>query len=326
MSGDYSLLVPESPACAKLANAARAAYNPAVKSNTPSMPEMQLNKIGVVVGPQKPDAIAVVGELVEWCAQRNIELRATPEVATQLRCTPMQMEAGELAEAIDLLVVLGGDGTMLGASRLIGTRRIPVLGINFGYLGYLTEFTLEEMFAALEEIRAGNFLLEGRMLFDVSVIRDGKVVEVQRALNDAVINQGALAKMIELECYVNGDFVNRFRADGMIVSTPTGSTAYSLSAGGPIVFPSMSAIILTPICPHMLSNRPVVVPGEATVELTFRKADDGAMLTIDGQHGVALTPADRVRLQRSATSFEIVRPRQRNYFEVLRTKLKWGSL
>jgi NAD+ kinase len=290
------------------------------------MPEMQLNKIGVVVGPQKPDAIAVVAELVEWCALRKIELRATPEVAAQVRCASLLIEGEELAEAVDLLVVLGGDGTMLGASRLIGTRRIPVLGINFGYLGYLTEFTLQEMFAALDDIRAGNFWLEGRMLFDVSVVREEQVVEVQRALNDAVINQGALAKMIELECYVNGDFVNRFRADGMIVSTPTGSTAYSLSAGGPIVFPSMSAIILTPICPHTLSNRPVVVPGEAVVEITFKKADDGVMLTIDGQHGMSLQRSDRVRIQRSATTFEIVRPRQRNYFEVLRTKLKWGSI
>ena len=236
------------------------------------------------------------------------------------------MPGDELAEAIDLLVVLGGDGTMLGALRLIGRRRIPVLGINFGYLGYLTEFTLQEMFGALEELRAGNLLIEGRMLLDVSVERDGQTVAAHRALNDAVINQGALAKMIELECFVNGDFMNRFRADGMIISTPTGSTAYSLSAGGPIVFPSMNAIILTPICPHTLSNRPVVVPGEAIVELTFKKADDGAMLTIDGQHGVALTPADRIKLQRSETTFEIVRPRQRNYFEVLRTKLKWGSI
>ncbi len=290
------------------------------------MPDMQLDKIGVVVGPQKPDAIAVVCELVEWCAVRKIELCAPPEVAQQVRCTPMLMDAEELAESLDLLVVLGGDGTMLGASRLIGTRRIPVMGINFGYLGYLTEFTLQEMFSALEEVRAGNFLLEGRMLLDVSVERDGNTVALHRALNDAVINQAALAKMIELECYINGDFVNRFRADGMIIATPTGSTAYSLSAGGPIVFPSMSAILLTPICPHTLSNRPVVVPGEAKIELRFKKADDGAMLSIDGQRSVTLTPQDRVTLRRSEMTFEIVRPRQRNYFEVLRTKLKWGSL
>ncbi|MFN7926586.1 MAG: NAD(+)/NADH kinase [Blastocatellia bacterium] len=289
------------------------------------MPEIQLQTIGVVVGPQKPDAIAVVCQLLEWCVARNIELRALPEIAAQVGCTPLQVNHEEFAEQLDLVVVLGGDGTMLGASRLIGTRRIPVLGINFGYLGYLTEFTLGELFTALEELRAGNFQAEPRMMLDVSVRRDGATIAAHRALNDAVINQGALAKMIELEGYVNGDFVNRFRADGMIVSTPTGSTAYSLSAGGPIVFPSMRAIVLTPICPHTLSNRPVIVPGEAMVELIFRKAHDGVMLTIDGQHGIALTPADTVMLRRSETTFDIVRPTRRNYFEVLRTKLKWGS-
>lgn len=289
------------------------------------MPEIQLNKIGVVVGPQKPDAIAVVCNLLAWCAEHNIELRATTEVAEQVGCAPLLVSDEQLAEQVDLVVVLGGDGTMLGASRLIGTRRIPVLGINFGYLGYLTEFTLEELFTALEDLRTNNFHAEPRMMLDVSVIRSGKTIAAHRALNDAVINQGALAKMIELECYVNGDFVNRFRADGMIVSTPTGSTAYSLSAGGPIVFPSMHAIILTPICPHMLSNRPVIVPGEMTVDLTFSKAPDGVMLTIDGQRGVTLEPSDCVTLRRSETTFDIVRPTKRNYFEVLRTKLKWGS-
>ena len=290
------------------------------------MLEIQLNKIGVVVGPQKPDAIDVVCKLLAWCAERNIALCATTEVAEQVGCTPLLVDEEQLAEQVDLLVVLGGDGTMLGASRLIGTRRIPVLGINFGYLGYLTEFTLEELFSALEDLRTGNFHAEPRMMLDVSVERDGQTIAAHRALNDAVINQGALAKMIELECYVNGDFVNCFRADGMIVSTPTGSTAYSLSAGGPIVFPSMHAIILTPICPHMLSNRPVIVPGEMTVDLTFSKATDGVMLTIDGQRGVTLEPNDSVTLRRSETTFDIVRPTKRNYFEVLRTKLKWGSL
>ncbi len=290
------------------------------------MPEIQLNKIGVVVGPQKPDAIEVVCKLLAWCAERNIELRATTEVAGQVGCAPLLVSEEQLAEQVDLFVVLGGDGTMLGASRLIGTRRIPVLGINFGYLGYLTEFTLEELFSALEDLRTGNFQAEPRMMLNVSVERGEQTIAAHRALNDAVINQGALAKMIELDCYVNGDFVNRFRADGMIVSTPTGSTAYSLSAGGPIVFPSMHAIILTPICPHMLSNRPVIVPGEMTVEMTFSKATDGVMLTIDGQRGVPLEPDDCVTLRRSETTFDIVRPTKRNYFEVLRTKLKWGSI
>ena len=290
------------------------------------MPVVQLNKIGVVVGPQKPDALAVVRSLTTWCAERQIKLCAIPEIAEQVGCAPFLIAAEELAEQVDLLVVLGGDGTMIGASRFIGVRKVPVLGINFGHLGYLTEFTLEELFSALEELRAGNFQAEARMMFDVSVERDGQIIAQHRALNDAVINQGALARMIEIECFVNGDFVNSFRADGMIVSTPTGSTAYSLSAGGPIVFPSMDAIVITPICPHTLSNRPVIIPGDTTVDLTFKKATDEVMLTIDGQRGVPLTADDKVTLKRSATTFDIVRPTKRNYFEVLRTKLKWGSI
>lgn len=289
------------------------------------MPEIQLNKIGVLVGPQKPDAIAVVVNLVGWCQERKIALKAAEEVARQVNCDSLSIEGDRLTEDIDLLVVLGGDGTMLGASRLIGSRRIPVLGINFGYLGYLTEFTLNEMFGALEDLREGNFRLDGRMMLDVSVRRNDQIIAEHRALNDAVINQSTLARMIELECFVNGDFVNSFRADGMIVSTPTGSTAYSLSAGGPIVFPLMNAIIITPICPHTLSNRPVIVPGDVTVEMIFKQAKDGVLLTIDGQRGVSLEANDRVILRRSETTFQIVRPTRRNYFEVLRTKLKWGS-
>ncbi len=300
-------------------------YNRGVVFKT-SMAAISLNKIGVIVGPQKPDALAVVTKLVAWCETHRIELRAAPEVAEQIECNALTVENEQLAEQIDLLVVLGGDGTMLGASRFIGMRKIPVLGINFGYLGYLTEFTLDELFSALEDLRVGNFFLEARMMFDVSVEREGKIITTQRALNDAVINQGALARMIELECFVNGDFVNSFRADGMIVSTPTGSTAYSLSAGGPIVFPSMNAIVITPICPHTLSNRPVIVPGDAMVSFTFKKVADGAMLTLDGQRGVSLEANDRVTLHRSETTFDIIRPTQRNYFEVLRTKLKWGSI
>jgi NAD+ kinase len=289
------------------------------------MPALELKKMGVVVKPQEPDAVAVVCDLLAWCLERGVELRAAPSVAEQVRCPPFVVEDGELAEDVDLLVVLGGDGTMLGAARLIGGRRIPVLGVNFGWLGYLTEFTLKELFSTLEDVRLGDCTLEARMMLDVSLRRGGEAVAAHRALNDGVITQSALARMIELECYVNGDFVNSFRADGMIVATPTGSTAYSLSAGGPIVHPAMSAILLTPICPHTLSNRPVIVPGDAVVELAFKRAD-GAMLTVDGQVGVKLTPGDRLTLRRSATTFDIVRPTTRNYFEVLRTKLKWGSM
>ena len=273
-------------------------------------------------GPQRP----AVTNLVKWCEQQKILLSAPTELATQLNCLPFNLEQDQLIEPLDLLVVMGGDGTMLGASRLIGEFHIPVLGINFGYLGYLTEFTLNDLVIALEGLQAGALQIESRMMLEVSVERDGQVIASHRALNEAVVNQGALARMIELECFVNNDFVNNFRADGMIVSTPTGSTAYSLSAGGPIVFPSMDAIVLTPICPHTLSNRPVIIPGDLSVSLTFKKANDVVMLTIDGQRGVTLEANDKVIMQRSHATFDLVRPAQRNYFEVLRTKLKWGSL
>ena len=290
------------------------------------MPAINLHQIGVVVGPQKPEANAAVTNLVRWCEQQKIALSAPAEIADELGCQPFKLAQDQLIEPLDLLVVMGGDGTMLGASRLIGELHIPVLGINFGFLGYLTEFTLNDLFLALEELQAGTLQIESRMMLEVCVERDGQVIASHRALNEAVVNQGALARMLELECFVNGDFVNNFRADGMIVSTPTGSTAYSLSAGGPIVFPSMDAIVLTPICPHTLSNRPVIIPGDLSVSLTFKKANDVVMLTIDGQRGVTLEANDKVIMQRSHATFDLVRPAQRNYFEVLRTKLKWGSL
>ncbi|HEX5081193.1 MAG TPA: NAD(+)/NADH kinase [Blastocatellia bacterium] len=281
------------------------------------MPLSHLKTIGAVVGPRKPEALEVVSRLREWCESRGIELRAVNSVAEP---------GGELDDDIDLVVVLGGDGTMLGAARMMGEREIPVLGVNFGFLGYMTEFTLEEMFPALENVRKGNFAVERRMMIDVTLNRGGEAAAARRALNDAVITKSTPARMIEIESYINGMLVNSFRADGMIVATPTGSTAYSLSAGGPIVHPSMSAILLTPICPHMLSNRPAVVPGESVVDLIFKRADTDLLLTIDGQPGVELQHDDRITLRRSETAFNLVQPTNRNYFEVLRTKLKWGTI
>jgi NAD+ kinase len=289
------------------------------------MLSLQLKTIGVIVGPEKPAALAVVRDLRSWCDERAITLRAFGEATAFGACEPLTDERGELAADVDLLVVLGGDGTMLGASRLVGARRIPVLGVNFGWLGYLTEYTLDELYPALDAVREGAFSVEGRLLLEVTLERKTGIATSYRALNEAVINKAAPARMVEFECLINGMFVNQFRADGMIVATPTGSTAYSLSAGGPVVHPSMTAILLTPICPHTLSNRPVVVPGDSVIEIVFKRTSDGLMLTIDGQLGEALEPEDRITLRRSQTTFDIVRPTNRNYFEVLRTKLKWGS-
>jgi NAD+ kinase len=278
----------------------------------------------VFIGPDKPQVFDVVRDLREWCERHKIELGAAGPTASKSGVAPLPEKNGELDVDLDLVVVLGGDGTMLAAARLIGKRQIPVLGVNFGWLGYLTDFTLEELFSALDGLLAGGYSIDKRVMLDVRLDRDGIVLASDRALNDAVVNKGAFARMIELECYIDGMFVNSFRADGMIVATPTGSTAYSLSAGGPIVHPRMSAIIVTPICPHMLSNRPVVVPGESRIELVFKRTSEGLMLTVDGQIGHNLLDDDRIIINCSDTSFNLIRPANRSYFEVLRTKLKWG--
>jgi len=284
-----------------------------------------IKKLGVVVGPQKPEAVAAVSDLRASCEARSIAFFAAGEMAAQLGCAVLGEVESDLPSELDMLVVLGGDGTMLGAARLVGAQQIPVLGVNFGWLGYLTEFTLVELLPTLDELLKGGFEVDRRMMLDVCVERSGQCIAQHRALNDAVINKAAPARMIELECFVNEQFVNSFRADGMIVATPTGSTAYSLSAGGPIVLPSISAILLTPICPHMLSNRPVVLPGDSAVTLVFKRADEELMLTVDGQIVVNLQLDDRIILRRSKTTFNLILPTNRNYFEVLRTKLKWGT-
>jgi len=288
------------------------------------MSSIELKTIGVVVGPQKTEAWQLARQLGEWCEARGMlmKLRASAETA---RFELLAERDGELAEDVDLIVSLGGDGTMLSVARFVGTRQVPVLGVNLGSLGYLTEFTKEELFVALEELREGSFDLDRRMLFDVLLRRGDEIVTSLRALNEAVVNFGSPVRMIELECRINGMFVNSFRADGMILATPTGSTAYSLSAGGPIVHPGMSAILLTPICPHTLSNRPVVVPGESVVDLIFPATNDGLMLTVDGQVQIALQSGDKITALRSQTTFDLIRPTNRNYFEVLRRKLKWGT-
>jgi NAD+ kinase len=239
-------------------------------------------------------------------------------------CRARFINRDELASLVDLLIVLGGDGTMLAAARLVKDRNTPVLGVNFGGLGYLTEFTLDELFPALESIFTSDVTVDPRMMLDAVVYREGKAVADFAVLNDAVVNKSALARIVEIECQIEDRYVTTFRADGIIVSTPTGSTAYSLAAGGPIVHPAMSAIIITPICPHMLTNRPLVVPGDAHVKLKLKTAREEVTLTLDGQLGFGLEVGDEVVIGKSAKTFNIVQPFNKNYFQLLRDKLYWG--
>src|SRR5262249_7489965 len=200
----------------------------------------------------------------------------------------------------------------------------PILAINHGGLGFLTEVTLEEMYPAIERVLAGHFITEHRMMMDIDVARNNRPIAAYRALNDVVINKGTISRMIELETRVDRQYVSRFRADGLIVATPTGSTAYNLSAGGPIVFPTMSAMILTPICSHTLTNRPIVLPPGVKVEILLVAASDDVQVTVDGQVGMKLEANDKITVEKSAIAVKLVAPADKNYFDVLWGKLKWG--
>ena len=230
----------------------------------------------------------------------------------------------ELAPGVDLILVLGGDGTMIATARMIGNAEVPVIGVNYGGLGYLAEFPLGELFTALDAILVGQYQVQKRLMLAVELWRGEELITRNRVLNDVVVNKSALARIIEIEAYLNDQFVNSFRADGLIVATPTGSTAYNLSAGGPVIYPSMNVVVITPICPFTLSNRPIVVPDESLIEVRLMTDNEEVALTLDGQVGFPLKVRDRIVIRKSNTTFNLVQPPNRNYFDVLRDKLKWG--
>jgi len=224
-----------------------------------------------------------------------------------------------------LCIVVGGDGTLLWAARSIASRRVPILGINLGGLGFMTETAPEEAASVLKETLQGRFDISRRMTLEVSLLRRGRPVTRQSALNDVVITKSALSRMVDLKVSIDRQMLTVYRSDGLIVSTPTGSTAYSLSAGGPIIHPEMAALLISPICPHTLTMRPVVIPATSRVEVTLQTGDSEVYLTLDGQVGHPLRAGDRVRVRQGATPVLMVRSRRRNYFEVLRRKLRWGE-
>ena len=293
------------------------------------MGESAIRSVGVLVKPHQHVAVKTICELTEWLSARGIRLVGEPliereRIEHETGCAIEILPREVMAEQVDLLLVLGGDGTMISTARMIGDTEVPVLGINYGHLGYLAEFRIEEMFPALESILAGNFRLDRRVMLAVEHYREGEMLAHNRVLNDVVINKSALSRIIELEVFFDGHFVNSFRADGLIVSTPTGSTAYNLSAGGPVIYPSMNALVITPICPFTLSNRPIVVPDDSLIELCLRTEKEEVSLTLDGQVWFPLIIGDRVVIRKSHTTFNIVQPANRNYFDVLRDKLRWG--
>lgn len=289
-----------------------------------------IRRVGVITKPQQPqpETMETVCRLLAWVAERNLTLHAIDEnIRAQTEshaCGALEIcSPDELAASVDLLVVLGGDGTMIGAARLLGDREIPVLGVNYGRLGYLAEYRTDELTDALEAAFAGEYRSETRVMLKARLIRGDDVIADGRVLNDIVISK-SLARIVEIEAWYNSQFVASFRADGLIISTPTGSTAYNLSAGGPVVYPSMDALVITPICPHTLSNRPLVVPDDGEIEIRLDEETGEVMLTLDGQIGFALEAGDRVFIRKSRTRFNIIQPLNRNYFDALRDKLRWS--
>jgi NAD+ kinase len=290
------------------------------------MQPTHFEKIGIIARPRKSNLATIVPPLLEWLAKRGIATLYDEETAASL---PAGAAAGktreQVAEGSQLLLVLGGDGTLLAAARVAALHGIPILPINMGSLGFLTSFTVEELYSALEDTLEGRYSVSERVMLKVDLDREGKTIETQRVLNEAVVNKGTLARMIDLELHIDQDFVCRYRADGLIVATPTGSTAYSMSAGGPIVHPAVESFVITPICPHTLSDRPVVVRDTSLIEMRLLANTESVFLTLDGQKGIVLQATDFVRIVRTKETLRLIQPLKKSYFEILRNKLKWGE-
>jgi NAD+ kinase len=285
---------------------------------------MKTKSIGILTKPKFPEVKATLHAVVTWLRARNIDV-ILDTISAGLLGEPSGVQKTQLASQAGVLLVLGGDGTMLNAARLAGERGIPILGVNMGGLGFLTEVRLENLYPSLERVFANDYVLDERLMLKTHVHRHGETVAQGVVLNDVVISKGTLARMIELKISIQGRFVTNLRGDGLIVSSPTGSTAYSLSAGGPIVNPAVHSLMLTPVCPHTLTHRPLIVPGNAEIEVTLTSKDDGAMATLDGQVGVAISQGDTIEIRISEHRTRLIRFPETQYYEVLREKLKWGD-
>lgn len=280
-----------------------------------------MKRIGLIVKVSNPDAITLADKIADWVTERGGHV-FTDEVLALMVKKAAATRLKDLPGTIDVMIVLGGDGTMIHAARLINGRRIPILGVNLGSLGFLTAITVAEVFPILEKIMKDEYTVEERMLLHVEHTRSDEVLSTHRVLNDAVI-KGDNARLVRLETRINKEYVNTYRADGLIIATPTGSTAYSLSANGPILYPTIHSIIVAPICPFNLTNRPVVIPDWMTVDVTVSPDQHGIELILDGQVDMPLESGDIVKIRRSDESAYLIRYQGKSYFDILRERLMW---
>jgi len=286
---------------------------------------MKIKKVGIVANIEKENIAGFTGALKKWLEARGIRVALEANIAAAVGGSG-GFKLEDLAARADLIAVLGGDGTMLRTARNVAQHPVPIVGINLGTFGYLTEVNLNETYAAFELILQGDFLTEKRMMLDVKIRRGNKTIASGIVLNDVVINRGNLSRIVELETSVSGHYLTTYKSDGLIVSTPTGSTAYSLSAGGPIVYPGKELIIINPICPHTLTNRPIIFPENSDLQITLWSKESGATVTLDGQESYRISSGDVMTIRKSKFYTRLVLSPHRGYGEILRSKLGWGSL
>lgn len=284
-----------------------------------------MKRVAIIAKVHDPRCQGIAGELIEWLAAHGCEPLVESHLAKHLLFAD-GIEMDRIPDRADLVVVLGGDGTLISAARLIDGREIPILGVNLGSLGFMTEITLDELYPMLTTYLSGDYRVSERMMLDCALERGGVEIARHKVLNDVVINKGALARIVDLKTTVDGHHLTTFKADGLIISTPTGSTGYSLSAGGPIIHPSMNCLVITPICPHILTNRSIVVADGSQIDITVTSLnDEDVYLTLDGQVGVELKSGDLIHVRRAEHCSRLVMSSKRDFFQVLRTKLKWGE-
>ncbi|HOC59265.1 MAG TPA: NAD(+)/NADH kinase [Smithellaceae bacterium] len=285
----------------------------------------KIQKVGIIANIEKENIAVFAGTLKQWLENRKIKVFLENNIAGAIggiEGCPLE----DMASSTDLIAVLGGDGTMLRTARYVARHPVSIVGINMGTFGYLTEVNLNETYEALDLILKGNFVTEKRMMLDVKIRRGKKILGSGIVLNDVVINRGNLSRIVELETSINNRYLTTYKSDGLIISTPTGSTAYSLSAGGPIVFPGKELIIINPICPHTLTNRPIIFPENSVLQITMWSKESGATITLDGQESYRISSGDGMIIKKSKDYTRLVLSPHRGYGEILRSKLGWGSM
>ncbi len=282
-----------------------------------------MKKIGIICKPERKEPQEILLQLLPFLRQKGCEAFVDAETAAALNIPGFSRK--EIPDLVDVVLVLGGDGTMLNVSRLVAEKGIPILGINLGSLGFITEVNRDDIFIVVDKMLNDGCVIEERLMLSASIHRNGKKISEYTVLNDVVINKGALARIIDLETNINNSYITTFKADGLIISTPTGSTAYSLSAGGPILYPTLGSIVVTPICSHTLTNRPIVLPDDFKIEIIIKSLSEDVFLTLDGQVGFSLRIGDVIEVNKSDYKAKLLVPAERDYFKVLRTKLKWGE-